>query len=294
MRIILSRKGVDSGAGRLPSPILNGSLVSLPIPIPSQISYHDLSFRGISFGRLVEDLSGGRLLRTRQVHLDPDLRRGTYPRKRGWRPIFGQGEPRSEAHLQGCGVTVADLFLFYGWFREAERHKGKYRYKPDAPDIHVIYGWLQVGAVVSCSDRQLSDIPWAHYHPHFRSHDGTAYISREVLHLGYDLPDIPGGGHFTRYCDRLRLTAPSSEHRRVWQLPRWFYPRDGCYPLTYHPYRASFSRQGNHTIMRSAARGQEFVLDSREYPRSSFLGATPYRQCKQCGLTRLDEKAESA
>jgi hypothetical protein len=267
MRIILSRKGVDSGAGRVPSPIINGFLVSLPIPGLGKISYGDLKFRGISLGTIVEDLSRGELRSNSTVHLDPDLRSRAYPRERGWRPIFGQGEPRAESHLQKCGVTIGDLFLFYGWFREAERNdEGTYQYTKDAPDLHVIYGWLQVGAIVSCDDRQLSDIPWARYHPHFQDRDGTVYLSRRTLHLGHVLDGIPGGGCFTRYHDSLRLTAPDSEHRRVWRLPRWFYPRNGCFPLTYHPARASFSRRDNHTIMRSAARGQEFVLDSREYP----------------------------
>src|SRR5438128_2324747 len=130
MRVILSRKGVDSGAGRIASPILKGSLISLPIPLSSQITYGDLKFRDISLGTLARDLSKGRLRASSQVHLDPDLRRGTYSRRTGWRPIFGQGEPRAESHLQACGVTVGDLFLFYGWFRDTElREDGKYHYK---------------------------------------------------------------------------------------------------------------------------------------------------------------------
>lgn len=124
MRIVFSRKGVDSAAGRIPSPIIDGRLVSLPIPASDKITYGDLKFRGISLGRVVEDLSRHKrkpLLPNRHIHLDPDLRRDAYPRMRGWRPIFGQGEQGSESHLQACGVTVGDLFLFYGWFKEAER-----------------------------------------------------------------------------------------------------------------------------------------------------------------------------
>ncbi len=266
MRIIFSRKGVDSSSGRLASPILNGSLVSLPIPGSSQITYTDLTFGAVSIGKLVEDLSGGRLRSNRQVHLDPDLRRSSYARKPGWRPIFGQGQDAAESHLQTHGVTVGDLFLFFGWFREVELREGTYRYRQDAPDLHVIYGWLQVGAVISCNDRQFSDFAWARYHPHFRDGYGTAYISSKTLHLRYNLAGIAGAGQFARYHECLRLTAPESLRRSVWQLPRWLYPRDGCVPLTYHPDKASFRRKGNHTILESDGRGQEFVLDSREYP----------------------------
>ncbi len=170
--------------------------------------------------------------------------------------------------MKTCGVTVGDLFLFFGWFREAELRDGKYRYRPDAPDLHVIYGWLQVGAVIPCTDRQLSDIPWARYHPHFRGGYGTAYIASDKLDLGRNTRDIPGGGQFTGYHECLRLTAPNSLSRRSWQLPGWFYPRNGCLPLTYHPNKASFRRNGKYTILESAGRGQEFVLNSRDYPEA--------------------------
>ena len=269
MRIILSRKGVDSSAGGLASPIIAGSLVSLPIPAErSQISYADLTFRKVSLGNIVGDLSNGRVRGDRAVHLDPDLLYSLYARKRGWRPIFGQGQTAAESHLQTCGVTIGDLFLFFGWFREAELRNGKYRYKFNSPDLHVIFGWLQVGAIIPCADRQLSDISWALYHPHFRYGYGTAFVASDRLDLSGDMGKIAGGGYFGRYHESLRLTAPNSCSRRVWQLPRWCYPRHGCLPLTYHPKKTSFRRNGQHTILESAGRGQEFVLDSRDYPEA--------------------------
>ena len=269
MRIVLSRKGVDSSAGGLASPILNGSLVSLPIPDRhSQISYANLTFGKVSLGKVVEDLSNGAILSNRKVHLDPDILRSLYPRKPGWRPIFGQGQSAAESHLKNCGVTIGDLFLFFGWFREAELKDDKYSYRPDAPDLHVLYRWLQVGAVIPCTDRQLLDIPWAHYHPHFRGGYGTAYIACDTLDLGGDTRNIPGGGQFAGYHRCLRLTAPNSRSRRLWHLPGWFYPRNGCLPLTYHPKKGSFRRNGKFTILESAGRGQEFVLDSRDYPEA--------------------------
>jgi hypothetical protein len=250
MRIILSRKGVDSSSGGLASPILNGSLVSLPIPDRhSQITYADLALGKVSLGKLVNDLSDGALRSNRHVHLDPDLRRRLYPRKPGWRPIFGQGQSAAETHLKTCGVTAGDLFLFFGWFREAELKRGKYRYKPEAPDLHVIHGWLQVGAVIPCIDRKLSAIPWARYHPHFRGSYGTAYIASDRLDLGGDTRGIPGGGQFAHYHECLCLTEPNSPNRGMWRLPGWFHPRNGRVPLTYHPNKASFRKKGNYTIL---------------------------------------------
>lgn len=60
MRIVLSRKGVDSGSGRIASPILGDWLISLPIPGASQITYADLQFKDISIATLARDLSHGR------------------------------------------------------------------------------------------------------------------------------------------------------------------------------------------------------------------------------------------
>jgi hypothetical protein len=269
MRIVLSRKGVDSGTGGLASPILNRSLVSLPIKgSDSEITYADLTFGKVSLSKIVGDLSNGRIRPNRQVHLDPDILRSLYPRKPGWRPIFGQGPSAAESHLKTWGVTVGDLFLFFGWFREAELQNGRFRYRAGAQDQHVIYGWLQVGSIVPCADRQLSSIPWARYHPHFHGGYGTAYVASDRLDLGGNTRNIPGGGQFARYHERLRLTAPNRPSRRLWQLPGWFYPRNGCVPLTYHPNKASYRRHGRYTLLESAARGQEFVLDSRYYPEA--------------------------
>lgn len=268
MRIVLSRKGVDSSAGGLASPILNGSLVSLPIPSRhDEVKYANLKFGKVSLGKVVEDLSNGRVRSNRRVHLDPDILRSLYPRKAGWRPIFGQGGS-ARSHLETCGVTVGDLFLFFGWFRDTVLRNGKYCYRPDAPDLHVIYGWLQVGAIIPCDDRQLSALPWLSYHPHFHGRYGTAYIASDRLDLGTNTRHVQGGGQFPSYKNCLRLTAPSSASRRVWQLPGWFYPRDGCIPLTYHPDKKSFRRNGEHTTLESADRGQEFVVDSRDYPEA--------------------------
>jgi len=269
MRVILSRKGVDSSAGGFASPILNGSLVSLPIPDrKSQIAYADLNFGKVSLGKLAEDLSRGRVRAERPVHLDPDLRSEAYPRMPGWRPILGQGQSAAESHLRACGVTVGDLFLFFGWFREAELKNGKYRYRPGAPDLHVLYGWLQVSAIIPCADPRLSDIPWARYHPHFRHRYGTAYIATGNLELGGRRYELAGGGQFVAYRGSLRLTAPDSASRRVWQLPGWCCPRNECMPLTYHPNRDSYRRNGKYTIVESAGRGQEFVMDARDYPEA--------------------------
>src|SRR5688572_20248216 len=119
MKIVLSRKGFDSKAGGVPSPIFeDGSLVSLPIPYKTApITFDDVAFGNVTLGPIVEDLTGGRIKRSHPVHLDPDLVPSARPRRPGWRPLFGQTDT-AQAHLASCGVGEGDLFLFFGWFRK--------------------------------------------------------------------------------------------------------------------------------------------------------------------------------
>jgi hypothetical protein len=268
MRIILSRKGFDSSAGGVASPILDGSLVSLPIPGgPGEITYDDLHFKRHSLGKIVEDLTSRRIKRTHSVHFDPDMRRATRKREIGWRPLFGQAGA-AETHLRRYGVTVGDLFLFFGWFREAELYEGSYRYKPGAPNLHVMYGWLQIGAILTFPHRHFANIPWADYHPHFYGAFGTVYIAGDYLETRGRCYDISAAGCFSRYDDSLRLTAPNSKSRGEWQLPGWFYPRNNQSPLSYHPDVKAFTKKANQTILRTAGRGQEFILNTAQYPEA--------------------------
>jgi len=149
MRLVFSRKGFDSSAGRVPSPILpDGTLYSLPIPDPySQIRFGDIRAKGVPIANLVPDLTRGRINAGNRVHLDPDLRHDALRRPTGWRPLFGQANS-AQSHLKNQGVTCGDLFLFFGWFRRVTQDLGRWRYVPDAPDLHVLFGWLQIGGIL--------------------------------------------------------------------------------------------------------------------------------------------------
>lgn len=92
MKLILSRKGFDSSAGGVASPVLpDGAMISLPIPAKSsQIRYEDINLRGHHLGSLVSRLTRGKLKPHFSAHHDPDLEASAYPRPREWRPLFGQ------------------------------------------------------------------------------------------------------------------------------------------------------------------------------------------------------------
>jgi hypothetical protein len=63
------------------------------------------------------------------------------------------------------------------------------------------------------------------------------------------------------------LTQPNAL-RTVWRLPRWFYPTAGRAPLTYHTDLTRWSVNDDYAYLHSAARGQEFVLDTTDYPEA--------------------------
>ena len=279
MRLILSRKGFDSSAGGVASPILDdGTMFSLPIPsVHSPIRYRDITLGGQPLARVVPALTRGALTASSGAHLDPDVvpqalgRRGT-----GWRGLFGQAGT-AQVILARAGVGPGDLFLFFGWFRRTEEHHGTLRYVKGAPDVHVLWGWMQIDHVLDVATRAAKVPRWARYHPHVAGDEpmtkNTLYVARERLSLdGVDV-GLPGAGVFARFDDRLVLTRPGASRSR-WSLPSWFAPR-GRPPLGAHgdPTRWRLARDRVH--LQSVARGQEFTLDLAHYPEATtWLGQT--------------------
>ena len=272
MKIILSRKGFDSASGGCPSPILpDGRLAVLPIPDPlSAIRYGDISLAGIDAGTLVTDLTGGRVGGADAAHLDPDLTPASLPRMQDWRPLFGQ-RGAAQGHLRNQRVGPGDLFLFYGLFRETERVGLKYRWKKSAAARHIIWGWLQVDEIFEVGPELAEKFSWMRYHPHFQH----AEEKNNVIYTAKPILQVPGGetrpgsGVFGRIKPFLVLSCASRDSgASFWELPGWCYPRKGLYPLTYHNKMERWQRRGATTLLRTAPRGQEFVLDAEQYPEA--------------------------
>lgn len=272
MKLILSRKGFDSSAGGVPSPILpDGRLVVLPIPdARSTIPYSAISHAGEPLGPLVSDLTRGRIAADARAHLDPDLTKESLPRQPGWRPVFGQ-MGQALGHLRNQGVGPGDLFLFFGLFRRVERVAEHWRWVSDAAPCHVLWGWMQVSEVLSLGEGLPSAYSWAGYHPHCQrlGEAGNAlYIARHRLQLAEGKGDLPGAGIFSHYAAQRRLTVANVARVSDWELPAWWYPGDGRTPLSYHGDPKRWSRSGGKTALRAVARGQEFVLDTEQYPEA--------------------------
>ncbi|MGH8122101.1 MAG: hypothetical protein ACREPT_04960 [Rudaea sp.] len=276
MKVILSRKGFDGQNGGIPSPILpDGRL--LPLPIPSrrdQNTLVDLRYLGSDVSTIPADLSRGKHDLSTRIHLDPALERANGNHSPGWRPMLGQ-TGSAQGHLRSQGVGVGDVFLFFGWFREVESRANTWRYVPKAPNLHVLFGWIEVGAVVPISrerESALTKMPWIADHPHIagRHYDAdlhnTLYVAASRSKWLRALPS-QGGGRFLQYDDSLRLTAPNTSKKSLWSLPGWFLPGDRM-PLSYHSDRERWKRDGDRVLLQSVAKGQEFVLDMAHYPEA--------------------------
>ena len=291
MKIIFSRKGFDKRNGGVASPIFpGGGLCSLPIPArwdqkhpPApryRVRYKDLSYDSESLGPVVEELSFNRRKRKPRIrgtdfcHLDPDLIHNDLTRKAGWLPMFGQSNAAC-THLLNHGVREGDVFLFFGWFRRLQKDTDLFRFDPERQDAHVIFGWLQIGAVW-CGFNAESVLPkWAKCHAHVRGDtDGfcnlskpvdAVFIARRRLKLPYLRTPLPGGGVFTKYHHDLCLTE-LGQSRGYWELPLWMYPSPGRKPLTYNVDKRKWSKDRKHCYLYAADIGQEFILDCAGYP----------------------------
>jgi len=243
MKLVFSRKGFDSSAGGLPSPIINGKPISLPIPYPRS----NVSYEHFNLGKLVRNLTGGKLAGKDLCHNDPDLEMGA----------FGQASS-AQSHLHNQGVGAGDLFLFFGWFREAEIVDCNYRYKRDALDHHRIFGWMfidqkfNVGSKTGEFGRKFTKYA---NHPHATGEWGpnnTIYFARETFCL-FGEHTIKGFGTFS-VSKRTILTSDNAPSKRFWRVPDWLNPaKGGCIP-SYHDERNYIDG-----LLKTAGRGQEFV-----------------------------------
>ena len=253
MKIILSRKGFDSQYGKQASPILpDGTLLSLPIPSNDELSYSDINWNGRSYWDIICSLKPKTYLDEKSnCHLDPDLRECSIIRKRGWKQAFGQ-TGSSLTELRDYEIKVGDLFLFFGWFKETEYKNGVLRYKYKARDLHVIYGYMQIGDIIEDND----SIPdWLLYHPHsnLRLYQNAWDKGLNAIYLPTDklsfAPKLPGAGTF-KYDSRFILT------KNGFSRSRWEFPQNMVgVPISHNP------NGWKSNYFQSAARGQEFVME---------------------------------
>lgn len=229
MKLILSRKGFDSATGGVPSPIVDGTPVSMPIPAGrrSPETYADAGL-----GDLVEQITKGRLRRIYHCHHDPMFAAG--------RCAFGQ-VGASQSHLERQGVGPGDVFVFWGLFSPLG---GKAAH-------HRIFAFLDVEEVISAGPRPSESLQprgFPALHPHLRGR----WRDNNTLYVG-------AGGLAASDDDFLRLTAPGEKRVTRWRVPAWLRNAD----LSYHGDSARWGAhdEASTVRLRAVGRGQEFVAD---------------------------------
>lgn len=252
MKIILSRKGFDSASGGQPNLIMpDGTLLSLPIPEKEdKNTYASLNWNGMNYHNIICSTRPRTSLAPDDTcHLDPDLRADVCQRMSNWRPAFGQMNAALQ-HLRNQHVSVGDVFLFFGWFRQTEIKDGKLIYDKGAPDLHVIYGYMQIKQII---ETELKIPQWLRYHPHALYKDAwekgknAIFLSSDKLSF---LPEMSGCGVLDYRKDRVLTKEGKS--RRYWDLPSFFRK----VKISYH------SNPWKDDCFVSTGRGQEFVMDS--------------------------------
>ncbi|MEA2096648.1 MAG: hypothetical protein U9P73_08165 [Candidatus Cloacimonadota bacterium] len=263
MKIILSRKGFDSGFGGIPSPILpNGEMLSLPIPdIQSDLKYIDLYIsKNYNYEDLILELSGSKiklesdgkyLIKEIGCHLDPDIRFETLKRDTNWIGLFGQSGA-AQSHLRNQNVSTGDIFLFFGWFAPTHLVNGNLELK-NRSGFHAIFGYLEIAEIL---ELDTQDIPsWMQYHPHYKvrhktMQNDTLYVASKVLSFNNNLK---GYGTF-EYKPKLKLTKKGYS-RSKWNLPEFFKQTS----ISYHN-----EKSWKTDYFQSAAKGQEFVIEATD------------------------------
>lgn len=309
-KIIISRKGFDSGSGGCPSPILpDGRLRSLPIPEHKENEKkcrEGMAYSGIypdheyTTGDIIKSLHSLGKTRTEAgevAHLDPDIDRESLPdewRKPGWRGVFGQSDA-ALGHLENQEISPGDLFLFFGLFRETVGDIKNLKFDEKKSEKHVIWGWLQVDDIIRFpwnkpmtpeDEKKLHKNPWCKYHPHVlnkaiyesEKKDNAIYIAEEKLELGIQEIDdrkLNGYGVFPEYNKALQLTE--GEKLCEWQLPTLF--REN---LTYHKAEGKWRcKEDTDYVMLDmgrTTRWQEGIADIKDKEGKDWVGIVKWLQ----------------
>jgi hypothetical protein len=264
VKIVISRKGVDSGSGGMASPILPcGCLCSIPIPYTlSETSYAEIWFGKRTLQQICEDLKS--TFSQAFAHLDPDLRpEALAPRPKDWKPAFGQSGPAAR-HLINKRVGAGDLFIFFGWFKRTVKANGKLAFDPtDVHGRHILYGWLEVGELVDKLPLP-PDLQFLRDHPHVR------FFEKEARPNGIYVSSPSGlkAGVFSTESESVVLTKEGGGLRSQWLLDEAFESLFLERDLSYHGDEVRWKREGTRIGLQTVGRGQEFVFDGERHPEA--------------------------
>ena len=294
MKVVLSRKGFDGKNGGFASPLLDGLMISLPVPVTYRQEDHRIHYADLRYGNNAKVIDLLRkMLKTKikvakgkkskwrnakelSAHLDPDLCRESYPRERGWRGLFGiNGDCQKEIEENG-GLRKDDLFLFFGWFKKFERDKTNQLVNAEDENYypsgrHVIFGYLQIDKILPLSYMEPTNArikKWMNYHPHIGKEgkivgnddffeNNTLYVARRKLTFAKK----PGFGvfHHDPGSEVVLTLTKKGCTRSKWHLPRAFTTPKQV-EITRNPHGWD-TWDGGKGYFQSADIGQEFMIE---------------------------------
>ena len=245
IKIIFSRKGLDSTAGGIPSPKKGKNIQSLPIPYKINTL---TSYEYLGFGKEISQLSKNKIKPSDTCHYDPNLETGQ----------FGQ-VGAAQTHLENNKVGIGDIFLFWGWFRETVEFQNKISFSKTDPGHYRMFGWFQIGKIIKLGDDPSwysKEKPNPNSHPHTIGKwkkNNTLYIAKKNLE-GFELKNFPGFGKF-KATKMTNLSFNPLVKKSKWICPQWLNPKHGGCGMSYHK---NLSRWKENTVD-IVGRGQEFV-----------------------------------
>ena len=249
--LVISRKGFDSTAGGRASPIFEtGEIFSVPIPQKklSPFRYKDLRCNDLA-GQEILNLIGAKSISDKDFcHVDP-----LFSEKIG---IFGQAGG-AQGELDNCGIKRGDLFLFFGWFKNYQRR---------GPDLHHLFGWLQVEKIIKGNDEILNFLSKDGLsHPHgtkdiTQYKNNTIYIASRNLTFSDSVRDLKGHGRFKKTAKELILTE-KGKTRSKWSFPQEFFSD------TKNLFRNRLKwKDEENCLVDCIGIGQEFILNANDNP----------------------------
>lgn len=251
MKIILSRKGLDSGCGSVSNLIVdNEKFLMFPIPYElDDLTYGELKVYSDVYPKLYKNEKYKvELSPERHCHADPDIQ--NFLNQPDFLASIGQS---GNAQTQLNSVGVGDIFLFWGLFSKATEKEDEFEFSDFFKNRHAIFGYLEVGDIIKPNNiddenrrAYEAKYPWIKTHPHWKKEkydensNNAIYVAKEN---GYGL---------FKYSDELVLSAPYSSAKSNWTVKELA----NCKFTNYKDLQ--FNKNGEITM---PSRGQEFILD---------------------------------
>ncbi|MCM3584988.1 hypothetical protein M3182_04405 [Mesobacillus maritimus] len=282
MKLVLSRKGFDSGSGGCFSPYDHDSGKYIWIPIPEKvrsysnhIRYSDIKLRneyisglkGSNLSEVYKNVKGSHYVNLRKkeyaaiddhelfAHFDPML--GIPPwmvESQNCKVGKGFGQYNASPILGNHNVHEGSIFLFFGGFQSTSNKK---------ISGHYIYGWLKVKKRIETYKEctEILEQYDLHHHPHIteaafnRNQKNYIFLPDEWL---FEDLGVPGCGYFTTLNNNLLLSNNKTSNKATWKLPIFFYQNLS----QVHQKTWNNTHDGYCTVKTGI--GQEFVTELSE------------------------------